>query len=77
MTNVPGPQELLYFAGEPIRSMVFFGPQSGKMGVGISVFSYRGQLTMGVSADKGILPDAHALTQCFQAELAQWMQATE
>lgn len=77
MTNVPGPQELLYFAGEPIRSMVFFGPQSGKMGVGISVFSYRGQLTMGVSADKGILPDAHALTQCFQAELAEWMQATE
>ena len=73
MTNVPGPRETLYFAGEPIRNMVFFGPQSGKMGVGLSVFSYRDSLTMGISADAAMVPDAHVFTRCFEEEIGEWL----
>ena len=73
MTNVPGPRETLYFAGQPIRNMVFFGPQSGKMGVGLSVFSYRETLTMGISADAGMIPDAGVFTGCFVEEIEEWL----
>ena len=60
-------------AGEPIRNMVFFGPQSGKMGVGLSVFSYRDSLTMGISADAAMVPDAHVFTRCFEEEIGEWL----
>ncbi|HEX5360496.1 MAG TPA: WS/DGAT domain-containing protein [Fluviicoccus sp.] len=73
MTNVPGPREQLFFAGEAIRNMVFFGPQSGKMGVGLSVFSYQDTLTMGISADKGMIPHPEVFTACFEQELREWL----
>lgn len=72
MTNVPGPRDTLFFAGQTITHMNFFGPQSGKMGVGISVFSYQNELTLGISADAGMVPAPDILTGCFEQEIAQW-----
>ena len=72
MTNVPGPRDKLYFAGEAIRHMNFFGPQSGKMGVGISVFSYQDELTLGITADAAMVPQPDIFTQCFEQEIAEW-----
>lgn len=72
MTNVPGPRQPLRFAGQTIRNMVFFGPQSGKMGVGLSVFSYCDTLTMGISADRAMVPHPEQFTACFVDELAEW-----
>lgn len=76
MTNVPGPREKLYFAGQAITHMNFFGPQSGKMGVGISVFSYQDELTMGITADAGMVPCPDLFTACFEQEIAEWPHAT-
>ena len=72
MTNVPGPRNPLTFAGETIRNMMFFGPQSGTMGVGISVFSYAGQMTMGLNADANLIPDPDKLVELFLQELENW-----
>lgn len=72
MTNVPGPKEKLLFAGKTITHMNFFGPQSGKMGVGISVFSYQNELTLGISADAGMVPHPEIFTTCFEQEIAEW-----
>lgn len=74
MTNVPGPRYPLLFAGEEIKNMMFFGPQSGTMGVGISVFSYAGQLTMGLNADANMIPDPEVLVQLFMEEIEHWPQ---
>ena len=37
MTNVPGPQQPLYLAGARIDSMMFWVPQSGDIGMGVSI----------------------------------------
>ena len=75
MTNVPGPREPLLFAKEKISNMMFFGPQSGTMGVGISVFSYAGRLTMGLNADANLIPDPDLLVSLFMEELENWPES--
>src|SRR5690606_12865525 len=42
-TNVPGPQMPLYFGGSRIRDLMFWVPQTGSIGLGISIISYNGQ----------------------------------
>ena len=37
MTNVPGPQKQLYLAGLPIKEFMFWVPQSGRLGLGVSI----------------------------------------
>src|SRR5262249_45107661 len=48
MTNVPGPREPVYFAGTPVRTVLFWAPTSGHIGMSVSIFSYRGEVTVGL-----------------------------
>jgi WS/DGAT/MGAT family acyltransferase len=68
MTNVPGPRQPLYFAGKKIHNMMFWVPRSGSIGLGISIFSYDGKLTVGIAADKGLMPDPENLLEGFEDE---------
>lgn len=56
LTNVIGPERPLYIAGTPIRQMTFWEPESGGLGVGLSIFSYAGQVTLGAVADGNLHP---------------------
>jgi WS/DGAT/MGAT family acyltransferase len=57
LTNVPGPQIQLYFAGSPMREIMAWVPQSGGLGMGISIISYNGGVFIGVTTDAGLVPD--------------------
>ena len=57
MTNVPGPQHPLHFAGRRIVDLNFWVPQSGGIGMGISILSYDGRIQFGVITDVGLVPD--------------------
>jgi WS/DGAT/MGAT family acyltransferase len=57
MTNVPGPQQTLYIAGGRIDSLMVWVPQSGEIGLGVSVISYDGQVQFGVLTDRNFCPD--------------------
>ncbi len=70
MTNVIGPKQPLFFAGERIRTWLGWVPQSGRMGLGVSIFSYDGQVVVGVASDKGLVPDPEAIAAAFEEELA-------
>ena len=70
LTNVPGPRAPLAIAGSRITRLMFWVPQSGRMGLGISIFSYAGEVTLGVMADAGIVPDPQALVGELHVELA-------
>ena len=70
MTNVPGPRETLYFGGRPIRDIFFWVPQSGRLGMGISIFSYAGRARLGVATDAGLVPDPERIIAGFHAEFA-------
>ena len=71
MTNVPGPREVLYLAGRAIREIFFWVPQSGRVGLGISIFSYAGHVRMGLASDAGLVPDPERIVQGFHEELAE------
>ena len=44
LTNVPGPGEPLHLAGSKLGRMMFWVPQSGHLGLGISILSYAGRV---------------------------------
>jgi len=69
MTNVPGPRKELFLAGKPIRSMMFWVPQSARLGLGVSILSYAGQVRLGVASDAGLVPDPQAIIVAFQEEM--------
>jgi diacylglycerol O-acyltransferase / wax synthase len=57
MTNVPGPPEPVYLAGTPVRTVLFWAPTSGHMGMSLSIFSYRGEVIVGLMVDAALVPD--------------------
>ena len=76
LTNVPGPQHPLYIAGRRLREIVFWVPQSGAIGLGISVLSYDGGVQCGVVADKSLVEDPGAIARRFRSEFEQLLLIT-
>ncbi|MGB1221513.1 MAG: WS/DGAT domain-containing protein, partial [Alcanivoracaceae bacterium] len=56
MTNVPGPPQPLYLAGARVLQPLVWVPQSGEVGVGLSILSYAGTVQFGVIADQALVP---------------------
>ena len=71
MTNVPGPQKRLYFAGAPIENLMFWVPQSGRMGMGVSIFSYAGNVHVGLITDAGLVPNPEEIIAGYHEEFAR------
>lgn len=68
VTNVHGPDGPRYLAGRRIRRQMFWVPQSGGIGLGISILSHGGEVGFGVLADVQRVPDAHTLPPRFAGE---------
>jgi len=73
MTNVPGPRQLLYLAGSPIRDLMFWVPQSGRLGLGVSIISYNNKVRLGVVTDVGLVPDPDTIAEAFNREFDEMM----
>ena len=67
-TNVPGPNMPLYLAGCAVRDMMFWVPQTGSIGMGISIMSYHGKVHFGLIGDAKLVPDPDAIIQRFRPE---------
>ncbi|HET7794101.1 MAG TPA: WS/DGAT domain-containing protein, partial [Rhizobacter sp.] len=71
LTNVAGPRAAVRLAGVPVERMMFCVPHPGdELGMGISIFSYRGLATLTVMADAGLVPDPHTIARAFNQEFA-------
>ena len=77
MTNVPGPKEKLYFAGKRIEKLMFWVPQSGRMGIGISIMSYAGEILIGVITDEGLVPDPGKIVNYFHTDFEEMKTMVE
>ncbi|NMT62273.1 WS/DGAT/MGAT family O-acyltransferase [Marinobacter orientalis] len=66
LTNVPGPEDALYLAGSRLTQPMFWVPQSGNIGIGISIFSYAGTVQFGITVDKAIHADPQAVMDLFR-----------
>jgi diacylglycerol O-acyltransferase / wax synthase len=69
MTNIPGPREVLYLASQRIDDVFFWVPQSGRVGMGISICSYAGRVRLGVGTDAGLIPDPEVIVEAFHQEV--------
>jgi diacylglycerol O-acyltransferase len=68
LTNVPGPRQPLYLAGRMLQNIMFWVPQSGHLGLGISILSYAGGVMLGVATDEGLVPDSERIVNGFALE---------
>ncbi|WP_353050281.1 WS/DGAT domain-containing protein [Marinobacter sp. C7] len=67
VSNVPGTREARYIAGCRISEQMFWVPQAGNIGLGISIVSYAGTIQFGVVADESVMSDPSAfLEDCLQ-----------
>jgi diacylglycerol O-acyltransferase len=48
---------------------------AARLGVGLSIFSYAGHVTLGVAADEGLVPEPRELIEDFEAELESLAEA--
>jgi hypothetical protein len=71
MTNVPGPATKLKFCGATIEQNLFWVPQSGDVGLGVSILSYGGGVQFGVITDATLCPDPQAIIDEFEPEFAK------
>ncbi|HWV26858.1 MAG TPA: wax ester/triacylglycerol synthase family O-acyltransferase [Aeromicrobium sp.] len=71
ITNVPGPQEPVYMAGEAVAEVYPCVPLSGHRAISIGVTSYRGRMFFGIVADRDAVPDVDVLAQCIEDALAE------
>ena len=77
LTNVAGPREVRRFAGVPIDRLMFWVPHPGnEMGMGASILSYAGQVSLGVMADARLVPDPDRVATLFEREfMSLWRDA--
>ena len=70
MTNVPGPRQPVYLAGTPVRGVLVWAPCSGSVAMSVAIFSYAGEVTIGLMADAGLVPDPGDIVEAFEREIA-------
>jgi len=71
MTNVPGPREKLKFLGATLEQNLVWVPQSGTVGLGVSILSYGGGVQFGVISDSTLCPDPQNIIDLFEPEFAK------
>ena len=69
VTNVPGPQRQITLTGRKIRHPVFWIPLPKGWGLGISILSYAGEITLGVAVDTSLIPDPNQILEGIEVEL--------
>ncbi|MGL4573174.1 MAG: WS/DGAT/MGAT family O-acyltransferase [Burkholderiaceae bacterium] len=75
MTNVPGPSEPLYMAGSKMKQIMFWVPQSGDIGLGVSILSYAGGVQFGVITSKKLCPEPQRIIDRFASEFEKLIMA--
>ena len=76
MTNVPGPQKPLYLAGAKIDELMFWVPQSGNIGMGVSILTYDSRVQFGLVTDRKLVPDPEAIIARFAPEFEKLVLMT-
>ncbi len=75
-SNLPGPREPLLLAGVPISEVLFWVPQSGSIGTGVSMLTYCGQVQLGVISDRQLVREPAGLIAEMGAEFERLLYLT-
>ena len=71
LTNVPGPRRKLHMNGHRVQHIMPWVPRAGKIGLGVSIFSYAGDVRLGIACDSGLVSDPETIIEGFEHEFDQ------
>jgi diacylglycerol O-acyltransferase len=74
-TNVPGPHQPLYGVGRKLVEIIPYVPIATNLRTGVSIFSYCGQLTFGVTGDYATTPDIDVLARGIEDGIGELVKA--
>ena len=74
-TNVPGPQQPLYALGRRLVEIIPYVPIATTLRTGVSIFTYCGQVTFGITGDFDANPDLDVLARGIEESLAELLKA--
>ena len=69
VTNVSGPRHRVQITGTPVAGMMGWVPVTGPLGLGLSIVSYAGQLSVGLASDAHLVPDHDRLLALLDDEV--------
>jgi len=75
MSNVPGPRVPMKLCGVEMEEVLFWVPQSGNLGIGVSVFTYDNQIHFGVIADRNLMPEPQRVVDEFERQVQELVSA--
>jgi diacylglycerol O-acyltransferase / wax synthase len=67
LTNVPGPPIPVYIAGSKVEGIVGWAPLSGDQPMSFTIYSYNGNVIVGIACDTGLVPDHERIVDGFGA----------
>lgn len=76
-TNVPGPREPLYWMGRRLEEIIPYVPIASTVRTGISIFSYDGNVTFGITADYAANPDVDVLARGIEHGVSELLLAAK
>ncbi len=75
MTNVPGPTMQRYMAGARLVQQMVWVPQSGDIGIGVSILSYNGNVQFGLVTDRHFVANPERIVARFRPEFEKLLYA--
>jgi WS/DGAT/MGAT family acyltransferase len=74
-TNVPGPRQTLYCLGRPLVEILPYVPIASSIRTGVAIFSYRDQMTLGITGDYDTTGDLEVLAHGIADGFARLLKA--
>jgi WS/DGAT/MGAT family acyltransferase len=75
-TNVPGPRQPLYWMGRRLVEIIPYVPIATTVRTGISILSYCGNVTFGITGDFAANPDLDVLARGIEHGVSELLEAT-
>jgi WS/DGAT/MGAT family acyltransferase len=76
-TNVPGPRQPLFWMGRRLEEIIPYVPIASTVRTGISIFSYGGSVTFGITGDYAANPDLDVLARGIEHGVSELLLAAE
>ncbi len=76
-TNVPGPRQPLYGMGRKLVEIIPYVPIATTLRTGVSIFTYCGDVTFGVTGDYDTNPDLEVLAHGIEDGVTELLKAAE
>lgn len=74
LTNVPGPTRPMTFAGVDVGGCLGFVPTTANEALGLCIFSYNGEVTVGIAADATLIPNPQRIADLIREEHAEMVR---